>query len=93
MHREDVARIPNGWLLLSHKTEQIRHVPAVQRSRPGAPNAGGMGAIPGWGTKILHAGSAPSPQKKNEIIPFAATWMDLEIIALNEVTQRKTNTI
>ena len=29
---------------------------------------------------------------KKEILPFAATWMDLEGIMLNEISQRKTNT-
>ena len=29
----------------------------------------------------------------NEIIPFAATWMDLEIIILSKVSQTKTNLI
>ena len=31
--------------------------------------------------------------KKNEIMPFAATWMDLQMIILSEVRKRKTNTI
>ena len=31
--------------------------------------------------------------KKNEIILSAATWMDLEIIILSEVSQRKTKII
>ena len=31
--------------------------------------------------------------KKNEILPVAATLMDLENIMLREVSQRKTNTV
>ena len=31
--------------------------------------------------------------KKNEIMPFIATWRDLEIIIQSKVRKRKTNTI
>ena len=32
-----------------------------------------------------------SATKKNEILPLATTWMDLETIIPSEVSQRKTN--
>ena len=31
--------------------------------------------------------------KKTEIMPFAATWMELEGIRLSEISQRKANTV
>ena len=31
--------------------------------------------------------------RNNEIVPFAATWMDTETIILSEVSQRETNII
>ena len=31
--------------------------------------------------------------KRNKIMPFAATWMDLDIVILSEISQTKTNTI
>ena len=44
-----------------------------------------------WIKKIryIHAMEYYSAIKKNEIMPFAASWMDLEIIIPSEVTQRQ----
>ena len=36
-----------------------------------------------YGTLLSH--------KKDEIMPFAATWSDLEIIVLSDISQTKTN--
>ena len=39
----------------------------------------------------MYNGLVFSHKKKNEIMTFAATEMDLEIIILSKVSQRKTN--
>ena len=38
----------------------------VQWLRLQAPNAGGLGSIPSWGTKIPHAASCDHKKKKKE---------------------------
>ena len=43
--------------------------------------------------QYVHIMEHYSATKKNDIMPLAATWMDLEIIILNEVSQRWTNII
>ena len=41
----------------------------------------------------IHTMEYYSAIKKNEILPFATTWMELEGIMLSEISQRKTNII
>ena len=41
----------------------------------------------------IYNGISLSHKKKNETMPFAATWTDLEIIILSEISPRKTNII
>ena len=43
--------------------------------------------------KCLFKFSDHSAIRKNEILLFVTTWMDLESIMLSEISQRKTNTI
>ena len=38
---------------------------------------------------FLHTTEYYSAIKKNKIMPFAATWMNLDIIILSEVSQRE----
>ena len=45
------------------------------------------------GQEAVYTTDYYSAINKNEIMPFAATWMDLEIVILSEVSQTKTNII
>ena len=40
---------------------------------------------------VVYSREYCSAIKKNEIMPFAGTWMDLEIIILSEVSQTEKN--
>ena len=48
-----------------------------------------------WFKKMYYICTADyySAIRKNKILPFAATWMDLEIIILSEVSQTQTNIV
>ena len=48
-----------------------------------------------WIKKMWHRYTMEyySITKKNKIMPFAAIWMQLEILILSDVRKRKTNTI
>ena len=48
-----------------------------------------------WMKKMWHIDIMEyySTLKKNEIMPFAATWMNTEIFILSEVSQRKRNSV
>ena len=42
---------------------------------------------------VVHNVILPRHKKKNEIMLFVATWMDLEIIILSKVSQKEKHTI
>ena len=43
-----------------------------------------------WNVVYIHNGILKS-HKKNEIMPFAATWLRVEILILSEVSQKEKN--
>ena len=43
--------------------------------------------------QYIHPMEYYSAIKKNEIMPFTATWMQLEIIILNEIVRKKKTNI
>ena len=45
------------------------------------------------GSPALQADSSPSEPLKNEILPFATTWVDLQGMILSEINQTKTDII
>ena len=49
----------------------------------------------GWIKKMwcIHTTEYYAAIQKSEMMPFAAAWMDLQLIILVEVRKRKTNTI
>ena len=46
-----------------------------------------MNGLRRWATYVQW--NTTQPQEKNEIMPFAATWMELEIFILSEVSQKE----
>ena len=42
---------------------------------------------------VVHIYNGLSPIKKNEIVPFAEMWMDLDTVTQSEVRKRKTNIV
>ena len=61
---------------------------AKTQKQPKCPSTDGW--IKRW---YMYTMKCYSALTKNEIMPSAATWMNLEIIILSKVNQRKTNTI
>ena len=84
----------HSWVYLrnKHTSKRYMHFSAqsssIQWTRHGEPKCP---SIDEWIKKMwcTYAMEYYTALKKNEIVPFAATWMDLEIIILSGVSQTK----
>jgi hypothetical protein len=92
---KNVVGMYNGTLLLLllSRFSRVRPCATPQTAAHQGPPSLGFSRQGYWSGVPL-----PSPTmeyysaiKRNEIMPFAATWTDLEIIILKEVSQTKTN--
>ena len=100
MDKEDVVHIYNGMLLLFSQLSCVQLFVTPWTVACHAPLSMAFPRQENWSWLLFSSpGSLPNPGidysaiKKNETMPSAATWMDLEIIILSEVSQTKTNII
>ena len=71
---------------------------AIKRSKERLKNESALVSVKRWMNKNMlciytYAHNGTPLWKKNKILAFATTWMDLEGIMLSEISQRKTNAV
>ena len=82
------------WNEIGSVVETWIYLETVIQSGHQEGKAAGGGGVKNWEIGIdMYTMEYYSAIKKNEIMSLAATWMDLEIIILSEVRERKTNNI
>ena len=79
----------NPWFVCKEQacSESVSETQNESEVSERGPNQEGQAAT--TSAKVTH--KRHSAIEKNQTTPFAATWMDLEMVTLSEVSQRKTN--